>query len=142
MKAVLTIAFLLSSGVALAQEPVGIPVTVAVVDSQGEPIPNAWVRIPDTEGRRRVEPDTGRWTASSVYGYDGAEIRFQKGMILDLSVSAPGHQARSVQYRVAKRRNVVTVALPPLQAIDLGDQSDEELVIRWFQRTEAEESGD
>lgn len=142
MRAVYTIALLLAASPAIAQEAEGLPVTVVVVDPVGEPIPNAWVRIPDTEGRRRVDPSNGRWTASSVYGFDGSEIIFKKSMILDLTISAPGYQARTVQYRVAKRRNVVTVSLPPLEEIDLGEESDEELVIRWFQRTDFEESDD
>ncbi len=121
---------------AVAQEEVGIAVTVAVIDQAGTPIPDAWVRVPNTEGRRRVEPATGQWTATSVLGSDGTEVPFKRGMFLDLTISAPGYSARTVQYEVAKRHNVVTVPLEPMDDPDYSDENDTELMIRWFQRTD------
>lgn len=124
---------LLGSPAAMAQEA-GIPVTVQVLSEDGLPIRNAWVRLPDTEGRRLVERESGEWTASMLYdAIDGSEIMFQVGTLLDMTVSAPGYSSRRFQYTVAKRRNYVVVELSALTVPDYSTESPDN--INWFQRT-------
>jgi len=125
------------SSVAFAKEDEGIPLTVLVVDESGNPIPNAWVRIPDTEGRRRTDP-TGNWTASFVYTYDGAEVYFQRGMVLELTISAPGYASRLARYKMKARRNELTV---PLKRIEI-EKPEVETDIEWFRRGPGEAEGD
>lgn len=109
-------------------------ITVRVLDGAGAPIPNAWVRLPQTEGRRMVD-EVGRWQAKSLYELDGRERFFLKGMTLDLTISAPGYTSRSVAYEVRNRRNLITVQLDPMNLSILDEENDEDLMIRWFQRT-------
>jgi hypothetical protein len=124
-----------ASSTAFAQntEAFGIPVKVAVVDSAGKPIPTAWVRLPNTEGRRRVDPD-GTWTAAFVYRTDGTELDFAKGMVLEFTVSAPGYTARTVAYKVARRKNSITVPLEPMLDPDFSDEDDTQLIEDWIQK--------
>jgi len=107
------------------------------MDTQGLPIQNAWVRLPQTEGRRMVD-ETGKWQSSSLYDLDGNEIFFTKGKILDFTISAPGYTSRSVAYEVRGRRNLITVQLEPMVHAVIDDENDENLMIRWFQRTYVE----
>ena len=60
-------------------------VTVVVQDPEGDPIPNAWVRVPGTERERAVEHDTGVWERALVYEADGSPRIFHKGMELPLT---------------------------------------------------------
>jgi hypothetical protein len=113
-------------------------ITVRVLNETGEAIPNAWVRLPQTEGRRMVD-EIGRWQAKSLYELDGRERFFMTGMMLDFTISAPGYTSRSVTYEVRKRRNLITVSLAPMQHAILDDENDQDLMIRWFQRTYVEE---
>ena len=64
---------------------------------------------------------------------------FLKGMTLDFTISAPGYTSRSVAYEVQKRRNLITVTLEPMKHKILEDSEDDDLMIRWFQRTYVEE---
>ena len=114
-------------------------ITVRVMDQNGEPIPNAWVRLPQTEGRRMVD-ETGKWQAKSLYELDGRERFFLKGMTLDFTISAPGYTSRSVAYEVQRKRNLISVELRPMKHNILEGQNDEDLMIRWFQRTRIEDS--
>jgi len=130
--------FLLLSGAAEAGSSDAKPVIVRVIDVLGAPIPNAWVRLPDTEGRRMVDA-SGKWEASSIYELDGSERVFVKGMILNFTISAPGYTSRSVEYEVRGRRNLITIPLETMQDPDFNQENDQELMIRWFQRTYVEE---
>jgi hypothetical protein len=121
------------SSVAVAKDDEGIELTVLVVDEAGQPIPNAWVRIPDTEGRRRTDP-SGSWTAAFVYTYDGAEVFFERGMVLELTISAPGYASRLARYRVKARRNELTV---PLTRIEF-EKAEIDSEIVWFKRDPSE----
>jgi hypothetical protein len=114
-------------------------ITVRVLDGAGAPITNAWVRLPQTEGRRMVD-EVGRWQAKSLYELDGRERFFMKGMVLDLTISAPGYTSRAVGYEVRNRRNLVTVQLEPMNLTILDEENDEDLMIRWFQRTYVDDS--
>ncbi|MBW1878630.1 MAG: carboxypeptidase regulatory-like domain-containing protein [Deltaproteobacteria bacterium] len=129
-------AIALWSSVAFAKTDEGIPLTVLVVDESGQPIPNAWVRIPDTEGRRRTDP-SGTWTASFVYTYDGAEVFFQRGMVLELTISAPGFASRLARYRVKAHRNELTV---PMKRIKF-ERPEIDAEIVWFKRNPADTDG-
>lgn len=123
---------------ALANEEDAKVVAVRVLDKAGNPIPNAWVRLPETEGRRMVD-EFGKWQAKSLYELDGNELFFLKGMTLDFTISAPGYTSRSVAYEVQKRRNLITVSLEPMKHKILENSEDNDLMIRWFQRTYVEE---
>ena len=114
-------------------------VTVRVMDQNGAPIPNAWVRLPQTEGRRMVD-ELGKWQAKSLYELDGRERFFLKGMVLDFTISAPGYTSRSVAYEVQRKRNLVSVQLRPMEHNILDGENDEDLMIRWFKRTVVEDT--
>jgi len=123
---------------AFANEEDAKLVAVRVLDTMGNPIPNAWVRLPETEGRRMVD-EFGKWQAKSLYELDGNELFFLRGMTLDFTISAPGYTSRSVAYEVQKRRNLITVSLQPMTHKILEEGEDNDLMIRWFQRTYVEE---
>ena len=106
--------------------------SVHVKDVEGRPIPNAWVRIPDTEGRRQVAPKTGIWEASMLYRYDGDILFFLRGDIVNLTVSAPGYQAQALIYTIRPRRNEFDVHLATMVKAESAVESDEELAIEWL----------
>ena len=117
-------ALLLTSSVAIAQDNVGIPVTVQVVDVDGVGIPTAVVRHPMEADRHRVNTETGRWTASILYMPNGDEMIFAKNMELEFEVSAPGYENATVKYIVRKRKNLVPVVL---NKMDFTMDDDEDL---------------
>ncbi|MFK7926825.1 MAG: hypothetical protein AB8H79_01460 [Myxococcota bacterium] len=118
----------------------GRPVTVRVVDVDGQALPNAVVRVPKTEGKTRVNRN-GEWTESMLYTTDGDEFTFAKNEWLVFNISAPGFHARPVKYKVRGRKNYVEIALRPMPepTAPLAESADQDLLIRWFQRTEIEE---
>ncbi len=113
----LTLAFLTTtSAAALAgssSDGDGIPITVKVIDEAGEPVPTAVIRHPDEADRHRVNSVDGSWTESVLYMPDGTELKFEKGLLMSLEVSAPGYQIQIVEVEVKKRKNNVTVTLLP-----------------------------
>ncbi len=98
------------------KEETGVPVRVVVKDPEGAPIPTAVVRHPQEQDRHRVNAVDGSWEASALYMPDGSELRFTKGMMLELEISAPGFMTQVFQYQVLKRKNVVEVTLPKIEA--------------------------
>jgi len=112
--------------------------SVHVSDADGTPIPNAWVRVPDTEGRRQVSPKTGIWEASMLYRYDGDILFFLRGDTIELTVSAPGYQAQALIYTVRTRRNEFDVRLDKMLKADAAVEQDEELSIEWLETREEE----
>lgn len=125
-------ALLLSAGLAtpaFADDP-GIPVTVRVLDNAGMPIPTAVVRHPKEEDRHRVNTELGTWTGSVLYLPDGTELIFDKGMILEFEVSAPGYQNQRVSYEMRKRKNEFDVVLEKMD-IDMSDEDPEDIVIQF-----------
>lgn len=119
------IAAALFAGPALAQdEQIGVPVTVQVLDTSGQPVPTAVVRHPNEESRHRVNTETGKWTDSVLYLPNGDELVFEKGMELEFEISAPGYQNARVKYFVRKRKNLVPVVL---QKMELELTEDEEI---------------
>jgi len=118
------------AGVAQAKDEEGMLVEVQVVDAGGHAIPNAWVRVPDTEGRRSVSPQTGVWSARYLYSFDGVEVYFKRGEVLEMTISAPGYQARVARYRVRRGKNELHVVLDKLPAEQAQADSD----ISWFRR--------
>jgi hypothetical protein len=110
-------------------------VAVTVTNTDGKPIPNAWVRIPNTEGRRTVDPATGLWEASMLYGYDGEPLVFTRGMVLQISVSAPGYLTHIIEFEVRARRNELPVTLEKMPEQDIlpdGLETDEDVLLEWF----------
>ena len=102
MGTALTLALLSLATPALAKRPQIL--TVVGTNEAGQPIPNAWVRVPGYEGRRDVEPETGVWETSTLYRNDGAAMIFTKGMDIEFNVTAPGFVPARVAYRVRPRR--------------------------------------
>lgn len=134
------ISMLLASEAASAKDPKSKPVekqlvSVTVVNPEGEPLGNAMVRVPDTEGRRDVTPATGTWETDMLYRLDGSELYFSKGVVLDLTITAPGFEAVNVAWTVRNRKNGIRVVLAPLPADAKPTTEDEELMIQWFKRT-------
>ena len=120
---------------ALANEKPQI-LSIQVIDHTGQPVPNAWVRVPKVAGQREVEPADGLWEASQLTRHDGSNIVFNKGMVVDLTVCAPGFYSQSLQYEIRSRRNVLTVALQPMPTSELNapDGDDDTLMRHWFER--------
>lgn len=112
-----------------ANEP-GIPVTVVVLDVEGNPIPTAVVRHPDEQDRHRVNTELGTWTGSILYMPDGSELVFDKGMEIAFEVSAPGYINRTVTYTMRKRKNTFEVRLEKME-IDMTDEDPEDIVIQF-----------
>ncbi len=119
---ILAVGMMSSSG-ALAQEEIGVPVTVWVTDTVGAPISTAVVRHPSEESRHRVNTETGKWTDSVLYLPNGDELIFEKGMELEFEISAPGYQNARVKYFVRKRKNLVPVVLQKME-LDLTEETD------------------
>ena len=106
----------------------GVPVTVVVLDTEGEPVPTAVIRHPDEADRRRVNAVTGEWTGQVLYLPDGSEMIFTPGMSLTLEISAPGFMTQIIQYDIRKRGNKVEIILPQ---IDLDEDDVEEPLIQF-----------
>jgi len=126
---------LLAPAVARAERPQ--IVSVSVTDTEGKVVPNAWVRIPGTEGRRTVDAKTGIWEASMLYRFDGEPFVFTKGETLIITVSAPGYLAQTFEFEVRARRNelpVVLEAMPEQEILpeDLELESEDEVLLDWF----------
>lgn len=135
MRSVLPLALLstLLAGPARAERPQILSVTVT--DTEGAVVPNAWVRIPDTEGRRAVDPTTGLWEASMLYRHDGDPYVFTKGMSLTVTVSAPGYLAQTFAVELRARRNELPVVLekmPEQEILPDGLETDEQVLLDWF----------
>jgi hypothetical protein len=109
----------------------GIPVTVAVLDETGIPIPTAVVRHPKEADRHRVNTETGSWTAEILYMPNGDELVFLKNMELEFEVSAPGYENQFVKYIVRKRKNIITVTLVKMTFEDASDEEDDEIIIQF-----------
>jgi hypothetical protein len=121
---------LMTSTVSEARRPKLL--SVHVKDIEGKPISNAWVRIPDTEGRRQVSSATGIWEASMLYRYDGDILFFLRGDTVNLTVSAPGYQAQALIYTIRPRRNEFDVQLQTMLKAEAAVEADEELSIEWL----------
>lgn len=119
----------LAPTVALADDP-GIPLTVRVIDSTGNPIKTAVVRHPDEQDRHRVNTETGTWSGSVLYMPDGSELIFDKGMTIPFEVSAPGYMNYSFTYTMRKRKNEVDVMLEKME-VDMTDEDPEDIVIQF-----------
>jgi hypothetical protein len=131
--ALLALALLTAAPAAYAERPQILAVTVT--DTAGAPVPNAWVRIPQTEGRRAVDPTTGIWEASMLYTYAGEPLVFTKGMTLEVSISAPGYLTQTFLFEVRARRNELPVQLVPMPEPEMlpdGLESDEDALLDWF----------
>ena len=128
----LVLAALLAAAPAQAEE-VGIPVTVHVMDTEGNPIPTAVVRHPNEADRHRVNTETGKWEASVLYMPNGDELVFEKGMQLEFEVSAPGYTNARITYYVRKRKNVAPVILEKME-LDLSTDEDIEDPVIQFGR--------
>ena len=113
----------LAPAVAHAADPeAGLPVKVFVIDEAGKPIQTAVVRHPKEADRHRVNTFDGSWEATELFLPDGTEVKFVKGMVLELEISAPGYVNQHIQYTIRKRKNVFTV---PLQKMQLDIEPDE-----------------
>lgn len=114
--------------VALAEDP-GIPLTVRVIDrATGAPVPTAVVRHPQEQDRHRVNTETGESILQVLYMPDGSELVLEKGLTIDLEVSAPGYLTQSVSYTMRKRKNAFDVGLEKME-IDMTDEAPEDIVI-------------
>jgi len=119
----------LTPTVAFADDP-GIPLTVRVLDNEGNPVKTAVVRHPDEQDRHRVNTELGTWTGSVLYMPDGSELIFDKGMTIPFEVSAPGYSNYSFTYTMRKRKNEVDVVLEKME-IDMTDEDPEDIVIQF-----------
>lgn len=100
---------------AMAKDDEGIDVTIKVLDEAGAPIPTAVVRHPLEQDRHRVNTFDGSWTEKVLYLPDGTELVFEKGLELELEISAPGYINQRFVYVVKKRKNVVPVTLQKME---------------------------
>ena len=120
-----TAALLTSSTSLAALEEPGIPLTIRVVDTAGQPIPGAAIRSPVEELRHSVNRDTGEWSATSLYPMDGpVELPFVGGDSHFFDVSAPGYVSRLFHYDLRPRRNVIVVTLDQMSEVDSSCRGD------------------
>jgi hypothetical protein len=125
------VAGLALAGPTIAAEEDGIPVTIRVIDAESEkPITTAVVRHPQEQDRHHVNTETGEWIGSVLYMPDGSELLFEKGMMLEFEVSAPGYVNQSVTYEVRRRRNEFPVPLVKLQ-LDMQDEDPDDITIQF-----------
>ncbi len=124
MRSILFAASLMFASTTAHAEDVGVMVTVQVVDAAGLPIPTAVVRHPKEEDRHRVNTATGEYETSVLYMPNGDEMIFEKGMLLEFEVSAPGYNNAHIEFVVKKRKNVFPVRLEKM-ALDLDTEEDE-----------------
>ena len=112
-----------SGGVA-SDEP-GIPLTLKVVDDQGKVIPSAVIRHPEEQERHRVNSYDGTWTASWLIMPDGRELVFERDLLLEFEISAPGYLNKPVVYVMKRRKNSVEIVLEPMDFSFEEDELDE-----------------
>jgi len=136
LSAIALVLFTVFAPPARAADSEGIPITVTVMDQAGEPVPTAVIRHPDEADRHRVNSVDGTWTEAVLYLPDGTELKFEKGLLLKLEISAPGYVMQVVEHEVKKRKNNVEVTLLP-QPMD--DEPIEEPMMS-FSRDEAREA--
>ncbi len=133
MKRALLMASLLLglTSTATAADEQGIPVTVQVLDLEGQPIPTAVVRHPEEADRHRVNTETGTTDISILYLPDGTERIIEKGMELEFEISAPGYTNTRITYFVRKRRNTVQVVLQKMDLDALMEDDEADPVIQF-----------
>jgi hypothetical protein len=132
MKRVILMGLLLAGlGTAEAADDQGIPVTVQVLDAEGQPIPTAVVRHPEEADRHRVNTETGTTDIAILYLPDGTERIISKGMELEFEISAPGFQNARITYNVRKRRNLVPVILQKMDLDALMEDDEADPVIQF-----------
>jgi hypothetical protein len=115
----------------------GIPITVKVLDVEGDAVPTAVIRHPEEKDPHRVNSITGEWTAPVLYLPDGGELIFTPGMSVRFEISAPGYMTKIIQYDIRKRRNKIEVILAELE---MDDDDIEEPVIQ-FDRDQLRDVG-
>lgn len=114
----------LKSGGVASDEP-GIPLTLKVVDEQGKVIPSAVIRHPEEQERHRVNSYDGTWTASWLIMPDGRELVFERDLLLEFEISAPGYLNKPVVYVMKRRKNSVEIVLEPMDFSFEEDELDE-----------------
>ena len=97
-----------------AKKSKDLPVTIAVIDESGQPIASATIRAQQEAMNHNVNHETGRWTADSFYLADGSRVAFAPKQDLEFEITAPGYVSSQVQFRLRKRKNLITVTLRPL----------------------------
>lgn len=115
---------------AWAQDEEGVPVKVVVLDPDGQPVKTAVIRHPKEADRHRVNTFDGSWEAAVLYLPDGSELKFLKGMELELEISAPGFVNQRIKYLVRKRKNVVQVTLQRME-FDMSQEEEDDPVIQF-----------
>lgn len=109
----------------------GIPLEVQVLDKESmEPIKTAKVRNPKEKEPHPVNADNGVWRGDVLYLPDGTEVFFEKGMLLEFEISAPGYTTAKVQYEMRKRKNKIIVPLEKM-TIDIMDIEEDDPVIQF-----------
>lgn len=127
---------LLSGAVLLAgcpkQGPVssgpGTPLTIQVLDEQGNPVSTAAIRNPQEQERYKVNAVTGSWTGSTLYLEGGNEVAFSPGMEVTFEISAPGYLSETVRYIMRKRKNLIVVTLSEMNVKDDLDKVEDPMI--------------
>ncbi len=122
---------LLTTSPSFAADDEGIPVTVEVLDIEGNPVQTAVVRHPKEADRHKVNTATGTTEITRLYLPDGSELVFDKGMELEFEISAPGYKNARVKYYVRKRRNLVSVILEKMDLDALLEEDEDDPVIQF-----------
>ena len=131
IRTLLTSLLLLTATPGFAADDEGIPVTVEVLDIEGNPVPTAVVRHPQEADRHKVNTATGTTEITRLYLPDGSELVFDKGMELEFEISAPGYKNARVKYYVRKRRNLVSVILEKMDLDALLEEDEDDPVIQF-----------
>ena len=96
----------------------GEPATldVRVTDPTGAPLPSAVVTFEIEGSRHRVKPETGGWSATTLFPTGGAPIPLVQGTSVAFWVTAPGMTGTRVAHILAAKpkKDTLVVKLAPL----------------------------
>ncbi|MEQ1571370.1 MAG: hypothetical protein ABMA64_37425 [Myxococcota bacterium] len=125
----MVLAWLVAS--AFGADDEGLEVRLRVIDAAtGLPVPTAVIRHPTEQNRHRVNTVSGEWAGTMLYLPDGSELRFARGVHLELEVSAPGYVNQRLAYVVRRRKNIVDVPMVALE-VDLARDAPDDVIIQF-----------
>ncbi len=101
---------------------------MTVLDEEGKVIPTAVIRHPEEQFRHPVNTFDGSWADRVLYLPDGRELVFEKGLELELEISAPGYVNQHVIYVVKKKKNSLAVTLQKMEFSFDQDLIDEPVI--------------
>jgi len=92
--------------------PEGVNVVITVLDDQSKaPVSTAIITHPKDVIDHKVNEVTGIWKDSQIFLPNGEALYFSPGLILDLTITAPGYITQDIRFEVKQWRNKHTIYL-------------------------------